>query len=245
MSEVIHFFGDTCLPVYYVPHWAQEGMTFNIDRLGSQLVFCLWGPPEANLQRQAKRLIDLFGSLVLLIVLSPLLLSIAGLISLTSPGPVLFCQDRYGFKGRRFRIFKFRTMTVMEPGDSLVYVQAKRNDPRVTPLGSFLRRWSLDELPQLINVLKGEMSLVGPRPHPVSLDEKFRPQISAFMQRLQFKPGMTGLAQVEGWRGETSTLQSMASRIEADLRYQRDWSLRLDIKIMLRTVFGLSSPNAF
>ena len=245
MNEVIRFFGDTCLPVYYVPHWAQEGMSFNVERLGSQLVFSLWAPPEANLERQAKRIIDFFGSLILLIVLSPVLLTIAGLISLTSPGPVLFCQDRYGFKGRRFRIFKFRTMTVMEPGDSLVYVQATRNDSRVTPLGRFLRRWSLDELPQLINVLKGEMSLVGPRPHPVSLDEKFRSKIAAFMQRHQFKPGMTGLAQVEGWRGETSTLDSMASRIEADLRYQRDWSLRLDIKILLRTVFGLSSPNAF
>ena len=245
MAEVIHFFGDTCLPVYYVPHWAQEGMCFNVERLGSQLVFGLWVPPEANLGRQAKRAIDLVGSLVLLVVLSPLLMLIAVLIPLTSPGPVLFSQDRYGFKGKRFRILKFRTMSVMEAGDKAGLVQASRHDPRITPLGRHLRRWSLDELPQLINVLRGEMSLVGPRPHAVDHNELYRGKITAFMQRHQFKPGMTGLAQVEGWRGETSTLQSMASRIEADLRYQRDWSLRLDIKILLRTVFGLSSPNAF
>ncbi|MCT0200806.1 undecaprenyl-phosphate glucose phosphotransferase [Synechococcus sp. CS-1325] len=245
MAEVIRFFGDTCLPVYYVPHWAQEGMRFNVERLGSQLVFGLWVPPEANLDRQAKRVIDLVGSLVLLVALSPLLILIAVLIPLTSPGPILFSQERYGFKGKRFRILKFRTMTVMEAGDQAGLVQATRHDPRITPLGAYLRRWSLDELPQLINVLKGEMSLVGPRPHAVDHNELYRTQITAFMQRHQFKPGMTGLAQVEGWRGETATLQSMASRIEADLRYQRDWSLRLDVKILLRTVFGLSSPNAY
>jgi putative colanic acid biosynthesis UDP-glucose lipid carrier transferase len=245
MAEVIRFFGDTCLPVYYVPHWAQEGMRFNVERLGSQFVFGLWVPPEANLGRQAKRVIDLVGALVLLVLLSPALVLIAALIPLTSPGPVLFSQERYGYKGKRFRILKFRTMSVMEEGDKAGLVQARRHDPRITPLGGYLRRWSLDELPQLINVLKGEMSLVGPRPHAVDHNELYRSQITAFMQRHQFKPGMTGLAQVEGWRGETSTLQAMASRIEADLRYQRDWSLRLDIKILLRTVFGLSSPNAY
>ncbi len=245
MVEVIRFFGDTCLPVYYVPHWAQEGMRFNVERIGSQLVFGLWAPAEANLDHQVKRLMDLVGSLVLLVLLSPLLLVIALLILLTSPGPILFAQDRYGFRGKRFRILKFRTMTVMEAGDQQGLVQACRQDPRVTPLGRHLRRWSLDELPQLINVLKGEMSLVGPRPHAVDHNELYRGQISAFMQRHQFRPGMTGLAQVEGWRGETSTLESMANRIAADLRYQRDWSLRLDFKILLRTVFALFSSKAF
>ena len=245
MAEVIRFFGDTCLPVYYVPHWAQEGMSFNVDRIGSQLVFGLWAPPDSNLDRQLKRLIDVLGSLLLLLLLLPLLLLIAVLIALTSPGPILFTQERYGFRGRRFRILKFRTMTVTEAGDQQGLVQARRQDPRVTPLGRHLRRCSLDELPQLINVLKGDMSLVGPRPHAVDHNEHYRGQISAFMQRHQFRPGMTGLAQVEGWRGETATLESMANRIAADLRYQRDWSLRLDIKIMLRTVFALFSPNAF
>jgi len=245
MVEVIRFFGDTCLPVYYVPHWALEGMGFNVERIGSQTVFGLWVSPEANLDRQVKRLMDLLGSLLLLLLLSPLLLLIAALIPLTSPGPVLFSQDRYGYRGQRFRILKFRTMTVMEAGDQQGLVQARRQDPRVTPLGRHLRRWSLDELPQLINVLKGDMSLVGPRPHAVDHNEHYRGQITAFMQRHQFRPGMTGLAQVEGWRGETTTLESMANRIAADLRYQRDWSLRLDIKILLRTVFALFSTNAF
>jgi putative colanic acid biosysnthesis UDP-glucose lipid carrier transferase len=245
MAEVIRFFGDTCLPVYYVPHWAREGMSFNVERLGSQLVFGLWAPPEANLDRQVKRALDVVGSLVLLVVLSPLLLLIAILIPTTTPGPVLFSQERYGFKGKRFRILKFRTMSVMEAGDQAGLVQATRHDSRITPLGRLLRRSSIDELPQLINVLRGEMSLVGPRPHAVDHNEQYRGQIVAFMQRHQFKPGMTGLAQVEGWRGETPTLDSMANRIEADLRYQRDWSLRLDFKILLRTLFGLLSPNAY
>jgi putative colanic acid biosynthesis UDP-glucose lipid carrier transferase len=165
-----------------------------------------------------KRPIDVLGSLLLLLFLSPLLLAIAVLIALTSPGPILFSQERYGFRGRRFRILKFRTMTVMEAGDQQGLVQACRHDPRVTPLGRHLRRWSLDELPQLINVLKGEMSLVGPRPHAVDHNEHYRGQISAFMQRHQFKPGMTGLAQVEGWRGETTSLQSMVCRLAPDLR---------------------------
>jgi len=220
-------------------------MRFNIERLGNQLVVGLWALPEANLERQVKRVMDVLGSLLLLLILSPLLLLIAVLIALTSPGPVLFSQERYGYRGQRFRILKFRSMSVMEAGDQQGLVQACRHDPRVTPIGRFLRRWSLDELPQLINVLKGEMSLVGPRPHAVDHNELYRGQITAFMQRHQFKPGMTGLAQVEGWRGETSTLEMMSSRIAADLRYQRDWSLRLDIKILLRTVFALVSPNAF
>lgn len=245
MAEVIRFFGDTCLPVYYVPHWAEEGMRFDVERLGNQLVVGLWALPEANLERQVKRVMDVLGSLLLLLILSPLLLLIAALITLTSPGPVLFSQERYGFRGQRFRILKFRSMSVLEAGDQQGLVQACRHDPRVTPLGRVLRRCSLDELPQLINVLKGEMSLVGPRPHAVDHNELYRGQITAFMQRHQFKPGMTGLAQVEGWRGETSTLQMMSCRIAADLRYQRDWSLRLDFKILLRTFFALFSTNAF
>ena len=245
MAEVIRFFGDTCLPVYYVPHWAEEGMRFDVERLGNQLVVGLWALPEANLERQVKRVMDVLGSLLLLLILSPLLLLIAALITLTSPGPVLFSQERYGFRGQRFRILKFRSMSVLEAGDQQGLVQACRHDPRVTPLGRVLRRCSLDELPQLINVLKGEMSLVGPRPHAVDHNELYRGQITAFMQRHQFKPGMTGLAQVEGWRGETATLSAMADRVDADLRYQREWSLKLDLKILLKTFLRLRSTNAY
>jgi putative colanic acid biosynthesis UDP-glucose lipid carrier transferase len=157
----------------------------------------------------------------------------------------LFSQDRYGLDGRRFRILKFRTMRVLEAGDQPGLRQATRDDPRITPLGRVLRRWSLDELPQLFNVIRGEMSLVGPRPHAVDHNEQYRRLIPGYMQRHTFKPGITGLAQVEGLRGETSNLQSMARRIDADLRYQRDWSLSLDLKILIKTFLRLRSPQAY
>jgi putative colanic acid biosynthesis UDP-glucose lipid carrier transferase len=166
-------------------------------------------------------------------------------VRLSSPGPILFLQDRYGLDGRRFRIFKFRTMRVMEAGDQPGLRQASRDDPRVTPVGRLLRRWSLDELPQLFNVLRGDMSLVGPRPHAVQHNELYRKQIPGYMQRHAFRPGITGLAQVEGWRGETATLEAMACRVEADLRYQNNWSLKLDVKILLKTLLRLRSTNAY
>ncbi|MFO0104881.1 MAG: exopolysaccharide biosynthesis polyprenyl glycosylphosphotransferase, partial [Cyanobium sp.] len=180
-----------------------------------------------------------------LVLISPLLLVIALAVALSSPGPILFLQDRYGLDGSRFRIYKFRTMRVMEAGDQPNLRQACRHDPRVTPVGRLLRRWSLDELPQLLNVLRGEMSLVGPRPHAVQHNELYRQQIPGYMQRHAFKPGITGLAQVEGWRGETTTLEAMARRVEADLRYQQHWSIRLDIKILLKTLLRLRSPMAY
>ena len=180
-----------------------------------------------------------------LLLLRPLLRLIAGAIALTSPGPVLYAHDRYGLDDRRFRILKFRTMRVLEAGDQQGLRQATRNDPRFTPIGGFLRRWSLDELPQLVNVLRGDMSLVGPRPHAVDHNQQYRRLIPGYMQRHAFKPGITGLAQVECLRGETSTLDLMANRVEADLRYQRDWSLKLDIKILIKTLLHLRSPNAY
>jgi putative colanic acid biosynthesis UDP-glucose lipid carrier transferase len=142
---------------------------------------------------------------------------------------VLFAQERYGLDGRRFRILKFRTMRVLEAGDQQGLRQATRNDPRITPIGGVLRRWSL----------------VGPRPHAVDHNEQYRRLIPGYMQRHAFKPGITGLAQVEGLRGETSTLELMANRVAADLRYQRDWSLKLDIKILIKTLLHLRSPNAY
>ena len=166
------------------------------------------------------------------------------LIKLTSPGPVFFRQRRYGLDGREIRVWKFRTMTVCEDGPQAV--QAKRNDPRVTRLGAILRRTSLDELPQLFNVLAGSMSLVGPRPHAHALNEEFRSQIDGYMLRHKVKPGITGLAQVNGWRGETDSPEKMQKRIEFDHRYIREWSLWMDVKILLKTVFVvLSGKNAY
>jgi putative colanic acid biosynthesis UDP-glucose lipid carrier transferase len=245
MDQLLEFFGDTCLPVIYAPAWARSAMRFAPDRIGDIHCIDLWGGERSLIDRQSKRAMDLLLASVGLLLVSPLLAVIALAIAFTSPGPILFSQDRYGLDGRRFRILKFRTMRVVEAGDQPGLRQATRDDPRITPLGRILRRWSLDELPQLFNVIRGEMSLVGPRPHAVDHNEQYRRLIPGYMQRHTFKPGITGLAQVEGWRGETSDLQSMARRIDADLRYQRDWSLSLDIKILLKTILRLRSPQAY
>jgi putative colanic acid biosynthesis UDP-glucose lipid carrier transferase len=245
MDDVIRFFGDTCRPVYYIPSWTAPSMRLHVEPIGNAFAIGIWSDGATPLDRQLKRGFDLVVSVLALLLLSPLLLLIAALVALTSPGPVLFRQHRYGLDGRRFSVFKFRSMTVTEDGATPGLRQARRDDPRVTPLGRLLRRWSLDELPQLINVLLGDMSLVGPRPHAVEHNEQYRRLIPGYMQRHLFKPGITGLAQVEGWRGETADLQSMARRVDADLRYQREWSLSLDIGILIRTLLHLRSPNAY
>ncbi|MGB5135667.1 MAG: undecaprenyl-phosphate glucose phosphotransferase [Prochlorococcaceae cyanobacterium] len=245
MQDLIRFFGDTCIPVVYAPTWVVPGMTFKAQHLGGQPCIDLWKPLDSALDRQLKRSFDLAVAGTAVVLLSPLLLLIALAIRLTSPGPALFVQDRYGLDGRRFRIYKFRTMRVLEAGDQQGLRQATRNDPRVTPVGAILRRWSLDELPQLFNVLQGHMSLVGPRPHAVDHNEQYRKLIPGYMQRHLFKPGITGLAQVNGFRGETSTLEAMAHRVAADLEYQRDWTIGRDLKILIKTVLHIRSPNAY
>jgi putative colanic acid biosynthesis UDP-glucose lipid carrier transferase len=245
MADVLRFFGDTCLPVMYAPIWAVPSMRFQVGQIGSQTCISLWSNQQSSLDRQLKRGFDLVLAASALVLLAPLLVLIALAIRLTSPGPILFCQDRYGLDGRRFKINKFRTMTVLEAGDRAGLVQASRHDARVTPLGRLLRRWSLDELPQLFNVLEGSMSLVGPRPHAVDHNEQYRKLIPGYMQRHLFKPGISGLAQVEGLRGETATLEAMARRVEMDLLYQRNWSLALDFKILLLTLLRIRSPMAY
>jgi len=245
MEQVLRLFGDTSVPIIYAPHWAHPSMRFTVGSIGEQQCIELWGSERSLLDRQFKRIFDLSLSLVALLLISPILIIVAILIASSSPGPILFVQDRYGLDCKRFRIYKFRTMHVLESGDQPCLKQATRNDPRITPLGRFLRRWSIDELPQLLNVLKGEMSLVGPRPHAVDHNEQYRQLIPGYMQRHAFKPGITGLAQVEGWRGETKTLEEMSKRVDADLRYQRDWSLKLDIKILIRTFIKLRSTKAY
>ena len=157
-------------------------------------------------------------------------------IKLTGKGPVLFKQRRYGLHGEVIDVYKFRSMTVAEDGTNVR--QATANDSRITPFGAFLRRTSLDELPQLVHVVTGSMSLVGPRPHAVAHNEAYRKHIYGYMLRHKVKPGLTGWAQVNGWRGETDTLEKMEKRIEHDLEYIRRWNLLLDIKIVFLTVFG-------
>jgi putative colanic acid biosynthesis UDP-glucose lipid carrier transferase len=172
------------------------------------------------------------------------MLAIALGVKLSSPGPILFKQRRYGLDGRKIVVYKFRSMTVAEDGD--VVRQATRNDSRVTRFGAFLRRTSLDELPQLINVLQGRMSVVGPRPHAVAHNEMYRKLIRGYMIRHKVRPGITGLAQVNGWRGETETVEKMKGRIEMDLAYLRSWSLALDLQIILKTLaVVLGRKNAY
>jgi exopolysaccharide biosynthesis polyprenyl glycosylphosphotransferase len=191
-------------------------------------------PPLSKLERALKRTVDLFGAVGSLVLLSPLLLSIALLIKFGSKGPVLFSQWRGGFNGRKFRIFKFRSMMVLEDGS--VIRQATREDPRFTRFGRLLRRTSIDELPQLFNVLRGEMSLVGPRPHAIAHDNEYTRTVAGYTLRDRVKPGITGWAQVNGYRGETGTLDLMAKRVECDLWYISNWSIWLDVKIIFRTL---------
>jgi Undecaprenyl-phosphate glucose phosphotransferase len=190
--------------------------------------------PLSKIERGLKRAVDVFGAFTGLLVLSPLMVAVAILIKVDSRGPILFTQWRSGFNGRLFRIFKFRTMTVLEDGS--VIRQAAREDPRFTRLGRWLRRTSIDELPQLCNVLRGEMSLVGPRPHAAAHDCEYERRIAAYAFRYQLKPGLTGWAQLKGYRGATGTLDLMSKRIEHDLWYIKNWSFWLDLKILLGTL---------
>lgn len=180
-----------------------------------------------------KRLLDIIGALVGLMVLSPLLVLVAVLIMMESPGSPIFRQRRSGYRGDTFVIYKFRTMRVVEDGPNVV--QARRADHRVTLIGGLLRRTSVDELPQLLNVLKGEMSLVGPRPHALAHDEYYGALITEYSGRFKTKPGLTGLAQVSGLRGPTPDVSTMAARIEKDLDYIRGWSIMLDLRILFQT----------
>lgn len=191
-----------------------------------------------------KRLEDITLSLLILGLIALPMLLISAMIKLTSPGPVFFRQKRYGIDGRSIEVWKFRSMHVMENGADVV--QATRGDARITPVGAFLRKTSLDELPQFINVLLGDMSIVGPRPHAVAHNEHYRGQINSYMLRHKVKPGITGWAQINGWRGETDTLDKMQKRVEHDLAYIHNWSLWLDLKIVFLTVFkGFVHKNAY
>jgi Undecaprenyl-phosphate glucose phosphotransferase len=183
-----------------------------------------------------KRLFDLIAAAVALIALTPLLIVVAALVWLDSPGPVFFVQRRYGFNQQPFRIIKFRTMRTLDDGP--VIAQATRDDPRLTRIGRFLRRWNIDEIPQLFNVLTGDMSLVGPRPHALSHDHEYQQRISLYARRHNVKPGITGWAQTHGCRGEIDTDEKMRRRLEHDLFYIDNWSLWLDLQIIFRTVLS-------
>ncbi|HEU4708649.1 MAG TPA: undecaprenyl-phosphate glucose phosphotransferase [Methylophilaceae bacterium] len=226
---------NTTASIYFVPDmFITDLMQGRIDSVGDMPVISVCETPFTGVNGMLKRLSDIVLSLLILTLISPLLLMIAAAVKLTSPGPVIFKQRRYGLNGEEILVYKFRSMTVCEDGETVQ--QAQRNDSRVTPIGSFLRKTSLDELPQFFNVLQGSMSIVGPRPHAVAHNELYRKLIKGYMVRHKVKPGITGWAQVNGWRGETDTLEKMKSRIDYDLAYLRNWSLRLDLYIIYKTV---------
>jgi Undecaprenyl-phosphate glucose phosphotransferase len=223
---------------------AQDILQYKQRRVCGAVSFELQRAPLSSHERAIKRLFDIAGSALGLLVLAPLFLVVSAAIRIDSPGPIVFRQKRGGFNGRAFHILKFRTMRVLEDGP--VVTQAKRDDERVTRLGRWLRRSSLDELPQLINVLRGDMSLVGPRPHALAHDDQYRALISTYPFRHYVKPGITGWAQVKGFRGETPTINLMRGRVDLDLWYVGNWSFWLDLRILLRTAHEFCrSPNAF
>jgi putative colanic acid biosynthesis UDP-glucose lipid carrier transferase len=226
---------DTTASIYFVPDtFVTDLVQGRVDMVEDIPVVAVCETPFSGMNGLIKRLSDVVFSLLILTAISPVLLVIAALVKLGSPGPVIFRQRRYGLNGEEIIVYKFRSMTVCEDGGNVP--QAQRNDKRITPLGAFLRRTSLDELPQFINVLQGRMSIVGPRPHAVSHNELYRKLIRGYMVRHKVKPGITGWAQVNGFRGETDTVDKMQNRIDCDLEYLRNWSLRLDVLIILKTV---------
>ena len=238
MRELVGELGDTTASIYYVPDVSGFDM---IQQRTSEIlgfpVVAMCETPFHGYRGLVKRLMDVGIASLALVLLSPLLLGIAWGVRRSSPGPVLFRQRRYGLDGREIQVYKFRTMTVCEDGPSVT--QAQRRDLRVTPFGRHLRRWSLDELPQLINVLQGTMSLVGPRPHAVAHNEEYRKLIKRYMVRHKVLPGITGLAQVRGCRGETARVEEMERRVMFDLEYMRNWSPLLDVQILVATVVAV------
>ena len=244
IKALLHDLRDTTASVYFVPDlFAFDLIQARIVDVNGMPALAICDTPLHGADGASKRLTDIVLAAVGLLLLAPVFAIIAMAIKLTSPGPVFFKQRRYGLEGEEILVYKFRSMTVLEDGGEVR--QASKADARITPIGRFLRRSSLDELPQLINVLEGKMSLVGPRPHAVAHNEIYRKLISGYMIRHKVRPGITGWAQVHGLRGETETIDKMEQRIHYDLDYLSNWSWWLDMRILVRTVrIVLSGHNA-
>jgi putative colanic acid biosynthesis UDP-glucose lipid carrier transferase len=236
---------DTTASIYFVPDiFIFDLVQSRVEYIGGMPAIAVCETPYYGINAMLKRASDMVLASIALLLLSPLLLFIAFGVKLTSEGPIIFKQRRYGLDGREIAIYKFRSMTVCEDNDTIN--QATREDARITPLGRLLRRTSMDELPQFYNVLQGTMSVVGPRPHAVAHNEKYRKIIKGYMMRHKVKPGITGWAQVNGLRGETETVNKMENRIKYDLDYLRRWSIFLDLKIIWKTVYVVfRDPDAY
>lgn len=244
-TGLINQLADTITPIRLIPDsFTNSLMHSKYLEIADTPVLSIYDAPLSIQSAFIKRVEDLIIGSALLVLLLPIMAVIAVAVKLTSPGPILFKQVRHGLKGEPFKVWKFRTMTVCEDGNAVK--QATRNDLRVTKVGAILRKTSMDELPQFFNVLQGHMSIVGPRPHAVSHNEEYKTLIPGYMMRHLMKPGITGWAQVNGWRGETDTLYKMQKRVECDMEYIRSWSLWLDLRIIFVTAFKtLFDKNAY
>ena len=235
-ERMVSALSETPVTVHVLPFQSFGAATPGATSIGGQASIVVSHSPIGTLGKLLKRAFDTAAASLLLFMLMPLFLGIAAAIKCESSGPVFFRQTRHGYGNRHFRVFKFRSMRVME--DGAAFRQASKNDPRITAVGRFIRSTNLDELPQLINVIMGDMSLVGPRPHPVALNEDFAARIRMFHRRHNILPGITGWAQVNGHRGETDTYEKMLRRLEHDLWYLDHWSMSLDLRILVLTVFS-------
>jgi putative colanic acid biosysnthesis UDP-glucose lipid carrier transferase len=243
--DLINALRDSTASVYFAPHlFVFDLIQARVDSVNGIPVVAVCETPIFGVNAVVKRAFDVVMATIILLLIWPLMVMIALGVRVTSPGPALFKQRRYGLGGEEIMVYKFRTMTVQEDGPRVI--QARKNDGRVTRFGALLRRTSLDELPQFLNVLGGSMSIVGPRPHAISHNEQYRKLIDGYMIRHKVKPGITGWAQVNGFRGETDTVDKMRKRIEYDLDYLRNWSVSLDLWIMVKTIFTvLKDRNAY
>jgi len=248
-AEVIEDLYFKLLDKHITVHWIPDIFSLrlvnhSVREIAGIPVITLSETPLTGTRLLIKSLEDFVLSALILIVVSPVLLAVAIAIKLDSPGPVFFRQQRMGWNGKIFRIWKFRSMHVHQSENGVI-LQAQKNDPRVTRVGAFIRRTSLDELPQVFNVLMGDMSLVGPRPHAIQHDEEYSRRIADYFARHNIKPGITGLAQVRGYRGETRDIEQMIQRVESDIEYINNWSLALDLSILLRTTTVFTGKNAY
>ncbi|MGR8930935.1 MAG: undecaprenyl-phosphate glucose phosphotransferase [Gammaproteobacteria bacterium] len=245
IKKILDQLSDTTTVVYFLPNlFVFDLLNAKVENFNGMPAISVFDTPHHGIDGFSKRFFDIVvASIILVIIAIPMLIIAIG-IKLTSPGPVLFVQRRYGLRGEEILVWKFRTMQVCENGDDVK--QATKNDTRVTSFGEFLRRTSLDELPQFINVLQGRMSIVGPRPHAVVHNEFYRRQIKGYMLRHNVKPGITGLAQIRGFRGETDTIEKMQARVRSDLEYIHSWSIWLDLEIFVYTIVkGFTNKNAY
>ena len=246
IKDIVYELRHSTLDIRFFPDFGDiQLLNHKVSNIVGHYAIDISCTPLSGFNRVIKRLEDLFIGTFICLLIAPICLLIALAMKLTSPGPILFKQYRHGRDGKRFKVYKFRSMEVHKESNGAI-TQAKPGDPRVTRLGAFLRRTSLDELPQFINVLQGRMSIVGPRPHALSHNEYYKDLVESYMWRHKVKPGITGLAQIRGYRGLTDTLDKMEKRVECDLEYINNWSLWLDLKIIFLTMFkGIFHKNAF